>query len=253
MLRLGPILITCTLSALVAASASSVGWIRSEAAVGVCIAAVLVMLVAVIAGSANPALQLFGPAVLRGPSGRGVALTFDDGPDKASTMPLLEALDAAGARATFFVLVEQVEAHPELAKALAKTQEIGLHGLSHHPWLTVYDPERGAAELRDAMARLEAVTGIRPRWYRPPFGAVSPRLCQAVERAGLTMVWCSVRTGDGGRMNAATLRERCAKAKDGDIVLMHDGERAAKTALPDILADLRARALAPVSVGELLA
>ncbi len=214
----------------------------------------VVLLVAVVMGSANPSLQLFGPAILRGAGLRAeVALTFDDGPDPASTEALLDALQAVGATATFFVLVERAKAYPELLQRIADAHEIGLHGLRHDPWLTLRSPSAGAAELREAMNHLDAVTGSRPRWYRPPFGATSPRMMAAVELAGLEMVWCSVRTRDGVSIGAEALVAKAGKAVAGDIVLLHEGERRCREVLPQILDDLARRGLKAVSVQELLA
>jgi peptidoglycan/xylan/chitin deacetylase (PgdA/CDA1 family) len=72
-------------------------------------------------GVLNPSLEMFadvvwhGPVVWRGPDGaRGVALTFDDGPHPRFTRSVLDALDTAGARATFFVIGEKGERHPEV-------------------------------------------------------------------------------------------------------------------------------------------
>lgn len=202
--------------------------------------------------SADPALQAFGPARCAARTGRAeVALTFDDGPDPVSTPALLDALAAAGARATFFLLVDQAERYPELTRALAREHEIGLHGLSHHPWLTLWDPGRGAAELSLARDRLAALIGRPVVRFRPPFGAVSPRLTEAVRRAGLELVWCSVRTRDGGRLTAEQVRQRCARARAGDIVLLHEGRRPTVDAIPGVLDDLRARGLRAVDVETL--
>lgn len=215
---------------------------------------VLLGLVALVGlGSARPGWALFGPAITRADSGRPeIALTFDDGPDPASTPALLRALDEARARATFYLLADRVETHPGLARAIAEHHEVGVHGASHHPWLTVRDPGAGAAELGQAARRIAEITGVRPTTFRPPFGATSPRLAEAARRAGLTVVWCSVRTGDGGHLDPDTLRARCRQAGPGDIVLLHEGPRAARVALPEILADLAGRGLRPVTVTELL-
>src|SRR6185295_8865368 len=63
--------------------------------------------------------SMFADVVTSGPDdARGVALTFDDGPDPRSTPRILDALDAAGAKATFFVIGHKVEAHPELVRAI---------------------------------------------------------------------------------------------------------------------------------------
>ncbi len=63
---------------------------------------------------------------------KGVALTFDDGPHREGTPATLELLRDAGARATFFLVGEQVDRYPELAAAIAASgHEIGLHGYRH--------------------------------------------------------------------------------------------------------------------------
>lgn len=224
------------------------------AGVGLCGAVLGVLCTAVALGSARPELALFGPTVLRAPAESGaVVLTFDDGPDPYSTPPLLDALDAAGASATFFLLADRVKAHPELARRIAAKHEVALHGASHHPWLTLRSPRRGAAELRQAARDIEAVTGQRPTRFRPPFGAVSPRVYAAAAQAELTVVWCSLRTGDGGPLSDATLQKRCALADPGDIVLLHEGERPAACLLPTLLAAWQERGLRVCAAREVLA
>src|SRR5512143_2840436 len=62
-------------------------------------------------------LRVFVDAVIRGPRGsKGVVLTFDDGPDPVWTPRALDALDAAGAKATFFVIGKKAEAHPGIVR-----------------------------------------------------------------------------------------------------------------------------------------
>ena len=198
----------------------------------------------------QPGLRIYGPAITRVP--RDVVLTFDDGPHPDSTEPLLAALREAGARATFFVLVDRAEQHPDLMRAIAAEQEVGLHGLGHHPWLTLWSPERGAEELREAVRRLQAITGQPVRWYRPPFGMTSPRLTRAVELAGLTTVWCSLRTNDGVLGGDERLVRACQRAEQGDIVLLHEGPRSAPRVLPRVLERLGQEGLRCVTVGEAL-
>ena len=249
--RLSTVLSVATGSVVVAAGAAAMGavpWVAVSAVAGAVLTGVPATMAA---GSAWPSLRIYGTPVFRG-AGPGVALTFDDGPDPTSTPVLLEALERASARATFYVLADHAEAHPDLARAIAERHELALHGRSHHPWLTVMDPAKGAAELREAIDILEQITGVRPTQFRPPFGATSPRVFAAAAEAGLQVVWCSVRTGDGGPMRPATLRARCRRAGPGDIVLLHEGARAAREALPGILEDLQARGLPAVTVGELV-
>lgn len=213
----------------------------------------IALLAAITAASALPQLQVWGPAILRGPADPPrVALTFDDGPDPVSTPALLQALEQAGARATFFVLLDRAEQHPALLKAMALRHEVALHGPAHHPGLVFADPAAGTAALKAARARIAVLCGKEPRWYRPPFGVSSPRLAKAIPAAGLRLVWCSLRTLDGVLSDPERLRRVCARAVAGDIILMHEGPRAAAAALPVILTDLRARGLEATTVGALL-
>lgn len=207
--------------------------------------------------SMSPSLGAFGPAICRAPVGHDrpeVALTFDDGPDAVSTERLCDALDAVGARATFFLLADRAAARPDLVARVARSHEVALHGASHDPWLTVLDPGEGSARLAAARDALAAAAGRPVRWFRPPFGATSPRLCESVRRAGLTTVWCSVRPHDAGPFTGDKgLVARIRAARQGDIVLMHEGDRSAARVLPTILAELGERGLRAVTVGELLA
>src|SRR5260370_165151 len=106
--------------------------------------------------------------IKRGPARPMVALTFDDGPDPEHTPRILEALAAAGAQATFFMIGRQVEAAPQVARdAAAAGHDLGNHTYRHrHLWTlppraTVAEVDRGAAAIADA-------TGIAPRDFPPP-------------------------------------------------------------------------------------
>src|SRR3954451_16799348 len=88
-----------------------------------------------------PALAPLSPPLCRmlclarriaAPKGTEVALTFDDGPHPEGTVAVLEALDAAAARATFFLVGEQVERRPRLAaEIVAAGHGVALHGYRH--------------------------------------------------------------------------------------------------------------------------
>jgi peptidoglycan/xylan/chitin deacetylase (PgdA/CDA1 family) len=120
------------------------------------------------------------PAVRRllpGLAGAGaldhVALTFDDGPDPRSTPHFLRELDRLGCRATFFFLGEMLERHPGVGRRVAEAgHEIGVHGWRHQNALTT-PPGRVTAEMGRAAALVSAVAGVRPAWYRPPYGVLS--------------------------------------------------------------------------------
>src|SRR3982751_1360760 len=99
---------------------------------------------------------------------RGACLTFDDGPDPDGTPVVLDALEAAGVRATFFVVGEQLMRHHAIAReALARGHELGLHGFehAHHEHM----PGRMARDdVARAMGTFGAAVGRPPRRVRPP-------------------------------------------------------------------------------------
>src|SRR5439155_8821651 len=107
------------------------------------------------------------------PARGAVALTFDDGPHPQGTPAVLEALERTGAVATFFLVGEQVERRPALAREITTAGHgIALHGHRHRNLLRV--PPRALAEdLRRAGALIAEATGVAPRLYRPPYGIFS--------------------------------------------------------------------------------
>ncbi|MGI8713439.1 MAG: polysaccharide deacetylase family protein [Solirubrobacteraceae bacterium] len=197
------------------------------------------------------AASLSLPRVL--PGARGVALTFDDGPHPEGTPAVLEVLARAGARATFFVIGEQVEPRPALlAHVAAAGHAIGLHGHRHCLQLRM-----GEAEVADDLARgaaaIEDAVGAAPAWHRPPYGIYSPaglRAARAAELAPLLWSrwgrdWRKLTTP--GRIAARASRSLIA----GDVILLHDADfyssrnsyRRTAAALALITAELKRRRL----------
>jgi peptidoglycan/xylan/chitin deacetylase (PgdA/CDA1 family) len=202
----------------------------------------------------RPGLQILGPVWVRGkPDSKAVALTFDDGPDPHSTPRILAALREAGASATFFVLLDCARAHPELLADMARDQEIALHGADHDPFLAFRGHKNIQRMLVESQAWLQETTGQEIRWFRPPFGVYPLPIARAVRGTPLDMVWCSRRTLDGTFPGVGRLRRICRRAGPGEIVLLHEGPRAAVEALPGILQDLKDRGLRCATVGEVLA
>jgi peptidoglycan/xylan/chitin deacetylase (PgdA/CDA1 family) len=171
-----------------------------------------------------------------------VALTFDDGPDPASTPAFLDALDQLGWKATFFLLGEQVTRHPELAAELARRgHELGVHGFHHSNHL-----RRSLAwttdDLRRATDAIAEATGAAPRWFRPPYGALAASSLVAARRTGLpTVLWTTWGRDWRPEATPATVAaDLAATWHRGATVLLHDSDvtsapgswRAALGALP---------------------
>ena len=199
----------------------------------------------------------------RGPRGGGkLALTFDDGPDPTWTPKILDVLKARGVRATFFVLGENAQAHPELIeRAVAEGHLIGNHTFTH-PELKNVSALRERLELTATARLLEWIAGIRPVLFRPPFHADDafdePRAAEAIALAasfGYRTLGHDIDPEDYAQRDPAEIARRVlAKAHSGSVILLHDagGDRSATVAaLPLIIDGLAASGVQLVPADEL--
>jgi peptidoglycan-N-acetylglucosamine deacetylase len=195
-----------------------------------------------------PVARLLG-IPLRAPAAAGIALTFDDGPHPEGTPAVLAVLAQAGARATFFLIGEQVERRPELAaEIIARGHGVALHGYRHRLQLRMTASEVREDLRRGASAIAEA-TGAPPRLHRPPYGIYSGHGLRAAREAGLEpLLWS--RWGKDWRK--FTTPERIAaratrRISGGDVILLHDADfyssrgshRRTVAALPAIISELK--------------
>ncbi|MEV0600179.1 polysaccharide deacetylase family protein [Streptomyces sp. NPDC050315] len=170
-------------------------------------------------------------ALFPGLDGQGhpghIALTFDDGPDRASTPRFLDALDGLGVRATFFLLGAALAEAPEVARDIvARGHEVGLHGWDHRrPWRPA--PVRELRDLRRAVRAAADICGVRPRWYRPPYGILTGDRWAAAHRLGLrTVLWSAWgRDWVAGAEAATVVRTVERRLEGGATVLLHDSDR----------------------------
>ncbi|MEZ0075959.1 polysaccharide deacetylase family protein [Planotetraspora sp. GP83] len=190
-------------------------------------------------GIAGMALLHAGPAAtwlpavrrrLPGLAGAGapdhVALTFDDGPDPESTPSFLDELARLRCRATFFVLGEMLERGPALGRRIAEEgHEMAVHGWRHDNALLTR-PGRVTAEIGRAAGLVTAVTGVRPVWYRPPYGVLSAETLVAARRWGLRPVLWTAWAKDWTRSATpiSVLKTLEPGLRGGATVLLHDSD-----------------------------
>jgi peptidoglycan-N-acetylglucosamine deacetylase len=226
--------------------------LAGSATLGIALAAVLVLALPRL-GAELAGRTLSGAVFSVEMEERVVALSIDDGPS-AATPELLEILDAHGARATFFVLGEEVERNPELAEAILA----GGHELGHHMMEDV--PSRGLPpavfeERFDRMhALLEDYGGAT--LFRPGSGWYDQRMLRVSEARGYRTVLGSVYPFDAHLPFPALLsRIVLAATGPGAILILHEGQgRGERTAevLRTVLPELVRRGYRVVSVSELL-
>jgi peptidoglycan/xylan/chitin deacetylase (PgdA/CDA1 family) len=176
---------------------------------------------------------------------KAVALTFDDGPS-IYTPRLLNVLVRLHARATFFVVGQQVKAYPRFVRReLAAGMEVGSHSYSHpyqppfdrQPHATIFQEiERGRSVLADL--------GKPPTLFRPPGGSFSPYVIEAAGSFGERIVLWNVDPTDwrAGTTPNQIVHRVLSAVRPGSIVVLHDGggDRSATIrALPRIVRGIR--------------
>ncbi len=152
-----------------------------------------------------------------------VALTFDDGPDPRWTPAVLDALERAEARATFFVLTTQVQAHLGWVERIrAAGHAIGLHAHEHRRHTTI-DAQELAADTDTALNVL-ARHDVTPTVWRLPWGVAGPHTAAIAAERGLDVVHWTADTEDWrGDPAPAMLARVLPELRAGAIVLAHDG------------------------------
>jgi len=169
------------------------------------------------------ASSVFGPSVWHGPRDRrAIALTFDDGPSE-STPRILDVLARHDVPATFFQCGGNVERLPGIAREVAAAGHvIGNH--SHtHPYLFTRSPAAIELDLRRAQETIATCTGIRPVWFRAPFGARWFGLGRALNRLELVGVMWTAIGYDWSLKADAVVEHLAARVSNGAILCLHDG------------------------------
>jgi peptidoglycan/xylan/chitin deacetylase (PgdA/CDA1 family) len=166
-----------------------------------------------------------------------VFLTFDDGPTPGVTLEVLSILEKFNAKATFFCLGKNVEAHPELYAELSKQgHSIGNHSYSHMDgWRTEAYPY-----VRDV---LKCAQHVSSKLFRPPYGHISRKQAQVLKSRYHLVMW-DVISGDFDLKISA---DKCVDnvlqhTRPGSIIVFHDSVKAAPrmlNALPRVLTALQ--------------
>ncbi|MCX4755530.1 polysaccharide deacetylase family protein [Kitasatospora purpeofusca] len=153
-----------------------------------------------------------------------VAITVDDGPDPRYTPAVLALLDQYGIRASFFLIGENANAHPDLVREVAARG----HHIANHSWSHPDLSGLSAAKVRDELGRtselLGRLTGRAPTWFRAPGGGWSPTVLKVGAELGMRPMAWSVDPQDWATPGTDVITKRLEKElRPGAIVLTHDG------------------------------
>jgi poly-beta-1,6 N-acetyl-D-glucosamine synthase len=205
-----------------------------------------------------------------------LALTFDDGPSEPYTGQILDELRRLGVRATFFVIGENAEHHPDLVRRIwEEGHEIGSHTFTH-PNMGAVPTRRARLELNATQRILQSILGRSTLLFRPPYNADAEpssaeevRPIQIASQMGYLTVgelidpqdWNLQPRGAGPGMRKRTAEDIAQQtiqqvvAGTGNVILLHDGggDRSQTVrALSIIVPELQRRGYRFVTVSELL-
>lgn len=213
-----------------------------------------------------PRTTLLGPNLTRLPAAaiarQQLALTIDDGPDPQVTPAVLDLLDAAAVKATFFCIGWRARQHPALCREIvARGHRVENHGDAHSNAFSLFGPKRMQADIAAAQATLSDITGQAPLFFRPTAGLRNPFLDPVLARLDLQLAAWTRRPYDTRDGRPVKVLQRLTRGlAAGDILLMHDGHAALTPdrrpvileTLPVLLQTLRERGLRPVTLQHAL-
>ena len=165
-----------------------------------------------------------------------ISVTFDASWGGDKTMAILDLLDEYNAKATFFLVGIWVDKYPELVKEIAaRGHEIGNHSDSHAHFTQISD-SKIRQEMDSCSDKIEALTGVRPTLFRPPYGDYNSKVVTVVRDEGYECVQWSIDSLDWKNRGVEDLVKRATNnVQPGDIILFHNDSEFIVGALPAIL------------------
>src|ERR687890_509553 len=199
---------------------------------------------AAVAQDASPSLAVPGETM---PFGHRIALTFDEGPDPATTPAILDVLRDYHVKGTFFVIGARAEQHPELIERIVdEGHTLGNHTYYHRD-LTKLAPESTQTELQDTQAVINRALGryYRVTLFRPPCGAPYntdldklPGFQEAMRDQQMYPVMWTIDPGDwalGDQPERIVANLSQSTPESGGVVLLHDTQPQTAEALSKVL------------------
>lgn len=187
-----------------------------------------------------------------------VALTFDDGPDPRFTPQILDELEKKRVRATFFMVGQEMEKHPDIVKrAISQGNVIANHTYTHPHDIEADTRAQTIRELEKCEETIESFTGKRAHLFRPPRGLVDGSVFQIAEDEGYkTTLWTVCADHHDAPTPELMAKRVLDHIRPGAIILVHDGRLNSRwkdvKATPLIIDELTRRGYRFVTLPELM-
>lgn len=188
-----------------------------------------------------------------------LCLTFDDGPDKVQTPKVLEILKKYKAKATFFVVGEEIEYQKNILKKVFNDgHDIGNHFYAHEN-INKLSESQIKESIKKTNDLIYEVTNKKPKYVRPPYGIVNDKLKKVCGELGMDIIiWTDDKDSLDWKktVDSVIINNLTKKVSNGDIFLFHDGNKTftnTLSAIDVIIPTLQKKGYKFVTVSTLLA
>lgn len=157
----------------------------------------------------------------------GISLTFDDGPNPEFTEKVLGILKRKNVTASFFIIGKNIKGNEALLKKIyTEGHIIGNHSMNHTYWFNSLPGNIIAKEIVETEQKIEEVIGVKPIFYRTPFGLTSPNVARGIKKAKVISIGWNYRSFDTMAKDEKVLLDKLIKnAKTSSIILLHDNNK----------------------------
>jgi peptidoglycan/xylan/chitin deacetylase (PgdA/CDA1 family) len=182
-----------------------------------------------------------------------VSLSFDAAWGNEDTQTLIDIFDRYGIKVTFFVVGAWVEKYPESVLALHQAGHEVMNHSEDHAHFSKLSRQEIADNINACSDRIEALTGVRPTLFRPPYGEYDDHVIETVNGMGVLPIQWDVDSLDWKELPAEKIADRVlSRVGPGSIVLFHNAALHTPEALPTIIESLLQDGYAIVPISQIL-
>ena len=184
---------------------------------------------------------------------KAVSLTFDAAWGNEDTELLIDILAKYGIHATFFVVGEWVDKYPESVKALSDAGHEVMNHSNDHAHFSRLSAEEIISNINACNDKIEAITNVRPSYFRPPYGEYDDNVISTLSGMGMYSIQWDVDSLDWKDLPADEIQKRVLSGvESGSIVLFHNAAKNTPAALPGIIEGLLSDGYEIVPISQIL-
>ncbi len=182
-----------------------------------------------------------------------IAISFDAAWGADKTRAIMDICDAYSVEATFFLVGFWVDKYPQMVKEIYERGFlIGNHS-TNHLHMSKLNTDEMAKELNITNAKIEAITGEKPTFFRPPFGEYNDKLIQTARSLNMQTIQWNVDSLDWKGLSGGEIANRIVtKTTSGSIILCHNNSDHILEALPIIILGLKNKGYQFVTMDKLI-